>query len=150
MGALGLMQLMPGTVKYTGGRLADVLGTSKPDWSDPETNMALGQEYVEYLLEDPNVNGDLLLMAAAYNAGPGNLAKWRDKLAYDDDPLLFLESMPSRETRDFAERVLASMWIYQQRLNQDSPTLDALAAGGWPQYRPQDDEAVAAASNASN
>ena len=58
--------------------------------------------------------------------------------------------MPSRETRDFAERVLASMWIYQQRLGQDSPTLDALAAGAWPQYRPQDDEAVAAADNASN
>jgi soluble lytic murein transglycosylase len=150
MGALGLMQLMPGTVKYTGGRLADVLGSGKPDWRDPEINMALGQEYVQYLLEDSNVNGDLLLMAAAYNAGPGNLAKWREKFAYDGDPLLFLESMPSRETRDFAERVLASMWIYQQRLGQDSPTLDALAAGAWPQYRPQDDEAVAAADNASN
>jgi soluble lytic murein transglycosylase-like protein len=150
VGALGLMQLMPPTVKYTGARLAEVLGTSKPDWRDPETNMALGQEYVQYLLEDSNVNGDLLLMAAAYNAGPGNLAKWRDKFAYDNDPLLFLESMPSRETHDFAQRVLASMWIYQQRLGQDSPTLDALAAGAWPQYRPQDDEAVAAADNASN
>jgi soluble lytic murein transglycosylase-like protein len=149
MGALGVMQLMPRTIKYAGEQLGDVIGKGKPDWSDPEVNMALGQYYVGYLLEDSNVKGDLLLMAAAYNAGPGNLAKWRDKFAYDDDPLLFLESMPSLETRNFAERVLASMWIYQQRLNQDSPSLDALAAGAWPQYHPQDDEAVAAASNAS-
>lgn len=150
MGALGLLQLMPGTVAYTGQRLAGRLGTSKPDWRNPEVNLALGQEYVRYLLEDPNVNGDLLLMAAAYNAGPGNLAKWRKRIAYDRDPLLFLESIPSRETRDFAERVLASMWIYQQRLGQNSPSLDALAAGAWPRYRPQDAEAVAATADAAN
>jgi hypothetical protein len=42
---------------------------------------------------------------------------------------LLLESLPGAETREFAERVLATYWIYQRLMNQPSPTLDALAAG---------------------
>ena len=32
---------------------------------------------------------------------------------YDDDPLLFIESLPARETRLFIERVLTNFWIYR-------------------------------------
>ena len=50
------------------------------------------------------------------------------------DPLLFIESIPTQQTRIFTERVLANYWIYRQRLSQPSPDLDALAAGRWPTY----------------
>ena len=55
-----------------------------------------------------------------------------------DDPLLFIESLPSRETRDFVEKVVANLWIYRARLGQPLPTLDAVAAGDWPAYTPLD------------
>jgi soluble lytic murein transglycosylase-like protein len=76
------------------------------------------------------------MMAAAYNGGPGNLAKWRRRiLKLTSDPLLFIESMPSRETRDFVERVLSNFWIYRDRFGQKVPTLDAIAAGKTPIYK---------------
>jgi soluble lytic murein transglycosylase len=128
-GATGLMQIMPGTARALGGRVKDL--------HDPATNLALGQEYLRRLLADPAINGDLILMSVAYNAGPGILMKWR--AAYSSsDPLLFLESLPNRETRNFVERVMANYWIYQDRLGQDTPSLDRVAAGGWPVYQPQD------------
>ncbi|MDH3916568.1 MAG: hypothetical protein OEU25_00170, partial [Rhodospirillales bacterium] len=52
----------------------------------------------------------------------------------DDDPLLFIESLPARETRLFIERVLSNFWIYRARLGQPSPSLDSAAAGDWPGY----------------
>ena len=74
----------------------------------------------------------------AYNAGPGNLGKWQRKMRHGGDPLLFIESLPSRETRDFIEKVVANLWIYRARLGQPRPTLDAIAAGDWPAYTPLD------------
>ena len=52
------------------------------------------------------------MMVAAYNGGPGNLSKWQRRIfKTTKDPLMFIESMPSRETRDFVERVLSNFWI---------------------------------------
>src|SRR5262249_37381968 len=100
-GASGLMQLMPATAAALGGRPADL--------HDPATNLALGQKYLRRLLADPAINNNLFLMAVAYNAGPGWLMRWR---AADPtpDPLLFIESLPSQETRNFVERVMANVW----------------------------------------
>jgi soluble lytic murein transglycosylase-like protein len=141
-GASGLMQLMPRTAGIVSGKETAFLGKNRKKLLDPETNLALGQRYIEKLLDDPAVDGDLLRVAAAYNAGPGNLAKWREELE-EEDPLLFLETMPSRETRSVVERVLANFWIYQQRFGQETASLDALAAGDWPHYVPQDDPSLA-------
>ena len=60
-------------------------------------------------------------------------------MGHEDDPLLFIESLPSGETRMFIERVLTNLWIYRARLGQATPSLDALAAGDWPTYMPLDD-----------
>ena len=48
--------------------------------------------------------------------------------------MLFIESVPSRETRAFVERVLTNLWIYRYRLGQPTPSLDAIAACTWPRY----------------
>jgi len=129
-----LMQLMPATAKYLGGR--------RQDLHDPVVNLGLGQEYLRRLLADPAVDNNLFMMAIAYNAGPGTLAKWRAADA-TQDALLFIESLPKDETRTFVERVMANVWIYQQRFGQPTPSLDHIAAGAWPIYQSQDGFAAA-------
>lgn len=132
-GARGVMQLMPATARFVARRTGIGEG-SVGELVQPESNMALGQRYIEMLLADGNVGSDLFRLTAAWNGGPGNLGRWtRDGTAMQDS-LLFIESIPLSETRDFIERVLANLWIYRNRLGQQSPSLDALAAGNWPGY----------------
>lgn len=133
-GARGLMQIMPGTARF----LADDRDDGASDLYDPKENIAMGQQYISHLMDDGAVQGNLLMLVAAYNGGPGKLAEWKRKIDDNNDPLLFLESIPSPETRNFVERVLANMWIYQQRLGQPSPSMDALVSGDWPDYTPVD------------
>lgn len=136
-GARGLMQLMPATATYVADKLTTDLGR-KPDLYEPETNVTLGQHYVRYLLDQKGIENDLILTIAAYNAGPGNLESWRKKLSRIKDPVLFIESIPVRETRHFVEQVLTNYWIYQQRLGQPAPSLEAIAGGRWPVYMAMD------------
>ena len=56
-GAVGLMQLMPATARHFGAK----------DAFDPEQNIAAGTRYVTVLMRE--FDGDLRLVAAAYNAG---------------------------------------------------------------------------------
>lgn len=137
-GALGLMQMMPATAR--------ILGYDPNALKDPAISIEAGEVYIQRLLAERVVGGDLLLMLAAYNAGPGNLAKWKSKVNAGDDALLFLEAMPSRETRKFVRRAMASYWIYQQRLGQETPSLTALASGAWPRYVKQDGTRTASAN----
>ncbi|WP_135081756.1 lytic transglycosylase domain-containing protein [Terasakiella sp. SH-1] len=143
-GAKGLMQLMPGTASF-------VARDRRMRWSkkifEPETNIGLGQRYIKMLLQERHINGDLFHMTAAWNVGPGNLNKWKRGVKYQDDPLLFIESIPSRETRIFIERVLTNFWIYRDRMGQEAPTLDAIASGAWPIYKEQDPASIELARN---
>lgn len=136
-GARGLMQLMPRTASFVARERA-LHGRGKYRLFDPELNLALGQQYIELLMSERGIQSDLFRTATAYNAGPGNLRKWERSLAHGDDPLLFIESLPSRETRAFVERILTNLWIYRDRLGQNSPSLDDIVAGRWPRYEAQD------------
>ncbi len=148
-GATGLMQLMPATARSMARRTGTPLAaaessTERKQLSDPEYNLMLAQEYVQLLLRDDRIKGNLILFAAAYNHGPGAADRWLGaRPEYSDDPLLFLESIPSEESRVFTLRVLTNYWIYRLRLNQPSPDLDALAAGHWPIYTAFDTPAPA-------
>lgn len=82
-GAMGLMQLMPGT--------AALLGVS--DAFDVEQNVAGGVKYLEQCLNQ--FNQDVPLALAAYNAGPGNVVK------YQGCP-------PFAETRNYVASILAA------------------------------------------
>lgn len=131
-GAGGLMQLMPATATAIAGRGAGAR------INDPEYNLSLGQRYLSRLLSQDPVNGNLLYLAAAYNAGPGKLGQWLAANRNNDDPLLFIEALPSRETRAFVERVMTNYWIYRSRLGQSADSLDLLASGQWPAYEGAD------------
>ncbi len=149
VGARGLMQLMPGTASFIASDRT-LRWSKRADLYDPAFNLKLGQKYISMLLDDNKINGDLFLMAAAWNGGPGNLNKWRRGTDDMGDPLFFIESLPSRETRDFIERVLANLWIYRNRLGQPALSLDAVASGVWPIYRALGQKPAQVASNVEN
>ena len=132
-GARGLMQIMPRTASFI-ARDRRYRGAKRRALFDPETNVELGQRYINILLNEPYIGGDLFRMAVAWNAGPGNLRKWQRHSGGEGDPLLFIESIPLRETRIFVERVLTNYWIYRARFGRPAPSLDAVAAGEWPSY----------------
>lgn len=125
-GAKGLMQLLPSTARF-------VLRGEEVALHDPESNIDVGQRYVRQLMKDPSVKNNLFRMAIAYNAGPGNLARWEKQLKdVRHDPLLFIESIPSAETRAFVERVMVNYWIYRARMGQDAPSLEEAATFDTP------------------
>ena len=128
-GAIGLMQLMPQTARQLTHR-----ENVEAALREPETNLELGQRYVQTLLADGEIDNNLVLLAVAYNGGPGNLARWRQEMT-EDDPLLFMETLPAGETRGFIEQVLTNYWIYRLRLGEDTGSLTELASGKWPHYQ---------------
>ena len=133
-GARGLLQLMPATARYMHRNHRAFRGRNRSRLFEPGVNLALGQKYMDYLLSGDIVAGNMIMMIAAYNGGPGNAAKWHRKIPHDADPLVFIESIPARETRLFVKRVLENLWIYRMRLGQKTATLTALAGGRWPNY----------------
>lgn len=144
-GATGLMQLMLRTASYVDGERT-FRSHNRHLLEHPSTNLDIGQKYIRQLLELKNVEGDLLSLTIAYNAGPGNLAKWKDRADMTKDPLLFIESIPLAETRAFVERVLSNYWIYRMRFNQPTPSLDEIAQDRLPIYRPQEADSIRMAS----
>jgi len=136
-GARGLMQLMPRTASFIAGDRR-FRSSKRKTLFDPEINLSMGQDYVALLLKEPTIKNNLFGMVAAWNGGPGNLRKWQRKIKHQNDPLLFIESIPSKETRIFVERVFTNLWIYRNQLGQPTPSLEAIAAGEWPVYTPLD------------
>jgi soluble lytic murein transglycosylase-like protein len=133
-GARGLMQLMPGTARFMAAGTG--YAGQHHDLFEPELNLTLGQNYLAHLMGIDGIGDNLLMICAAYNGGPGNVARWQREIRMSD-PLLFLESIPNRETRQFVEHVVANYWIYRDELGQKASALDAIAAGGWPTYASQ-------------
>lgn len=134
-GAKGLMQLMPDTRDLVNRRIiretpdaASVVG----DMADPAYNFELGQTYLEVLGRMGLTAGLLPKVIAAYNAGPGAVQTWNRTLDDQGDPLLFIESIPYRETRHYVEIVLRNLWMYELRDGQAPASLDAIAQGLWP------------------
>jgi soluble lytic murein transglycosylase len=107
-GAIGLMQMMPATAKMT----AREKGEFNPQrLTDPEYNIRLGTKHLSDLMKE--YNGDVIYMAAAYNAGGGALERWKKnsgRLNKDE----FIESIPYQETRDYVKKVYASAATYRQ------------------------------------
>jgi len=137
VGARGLMQVMPDTARR--------LGVSDPDsLYQPGAALAVGQRYIASLLE--RLDGNLLELGGAYNAGPGAVGRWRTTKAGGDDALLFVESIPVAETRSYVKRLMLYHWLYRRRFGQDAKSLDETASGQWPIYHPG--ESTAALPNA--
>ena len=135
-GANGLMQIMPNTAKKVAKE--NKVNLSDIDMSNPEHNMFLGQQYIVDLLNHPNINNNIIKMLAAYNAGMGTVIKF-EKSFETYDPLLYIESFPTYETRSYIKRVMSNLWLYRARLNQPLTSMQELANSEWPLYNSEDE-----------
>lgn len=141
-GARGLMQIMPATASYIAGD-PSFRREGAQRLHDPALSLELAQRYMLALARMDAVGGDLLRLLAAYNAGPGNVARWQPAARHRADPLFYVESIPIEETRHYVQRVLAYSWIYASRLGLPSASLDTLARGGFPRFAAPEDVAAA-------
>jgi soluble lytic murein transglycosylase-like protein len=105
VGAKGLLQLMPAT----GKRVASWLGVklnSAEELFNPDLNIKLGVKYMQVLFK--NWNGNIVLVASEYNAGPKPANRWKklfDKYPFD----VAIESISYGETRHYVKRVQGNL-----------------------------------------
>ena len=134
VGARGLMQIMPATASFI-TKDSTLRKKGKSKLFDVELNLKIGQMYIEYLLNFPNVKENLFKFLLAYNAGPGNLKKQEERIINpNDDPLFFIEAINLKESRIYIKRVMANFWIYRNKLNQESESLEDIINDKWPIY----------------
>jgi soluble lytic murein transglycosylase len=105
-GAVGLLQLMPGTGEEMAARLG-VPWRGEATLRDPETNLRLGAAYLRRLLD--RFDGQAAFAVAAYNAGPERVKAWRWRAA-DADATTAILREGFAETRRHVHRVLTTTY----------------------------------------
>tara|TARA_R100001244_G_scaffold96522_7_gene72326 strand:- start:22871 stop:24613 length:1743 start_codon:yes stop_codon:yes gene_type:complete len=130
--AIGLMQVRPGSA----GDIAKANGLTfnEADLYKPSTNLEYGQSYLEYLGRSSITEGKLPKIAAAYNAGPGAVQRWNSEIKDNNDPLLFMESIPYVETRGYVSIILRNYWMYEKQAGIQSVSARALSQNQWPGF----------------
>ncbi len=113
-GAMGLMQLMPATAKQTASKIKYKYKNSRQLY-EPETNIALGTAYLKEMLE--KYDGNLIMAASAYNAGPHRVKRWRPEEGCMPGEF-WAETIPFTETRRYVRRALFYSVIYQWRMGE--------------------------------
>jgi tetratricopeptide (TPR) repeat protein len=106
-GAIGLMQLLPGTAQEVARSLGIRYERARLD--DPEYNVRLGTQYLAQMLR--RFDGRAEDALSAYNAGPGRITQWRQRPEYRDRDV-FMEHIPFRETRHYVKVVQQNTRIY--------------------------------------
>ena len=108
-GAIGLMQIMPSTGKSMARRLG-IRRFSSSNLFNPELNIRLGCYYISQLMK--TFKGQLELVAAAYNGGPGRVNGWIKRFG-DEEIDEFVEDIPYPETRRHVKKTIATYEIYR-------------------------------------
>lgn len=119
VGARGLMQLMPGTASRVARRI-DWPAPSASDLNNPATNVTLGSRYLADMLA--NWSGNIALATASYNAGPNKVAQWLPATTMPAD--IWIATIPYTETREYVQRVMSHMTVFQYRLSEHASRLD--------------------------
>ena len=109
-GAMGLMQLMPGTARYTERTFFDEQNLSRSQILDESTNVRLGTMYIR--IHEAHASDQTPLALAGYNAGPSPLQSWFERFG-DRGVDAFVESITYRETRGYVRKVMTSYITYQ-------------------------------------
>ena len=118
-GALGLLQILPGTAKEVAGRAG--LEYSKVRLTaDAGYNATLGARYLSEQID--RFDGSYILTFIAYNAGPRRADEWVKRYGNPkgksiEDVVDFVELIPFAETRSYVQRVMENYQVYKWRLN---------------------------------
>lgn len=106
--ARGLMQIGPTTGKWASEEL-NIENYNENMLFIPETNIKIGTWYLSKLRKEFGANIDLIL--AAYNAGSGNVQKWRLDSIYSKDGIN-LDNIPFKETAQYLVKVKSNLKVY--------------------------------------
>ena len=114
-GARGLLQLtIDAARKYAAG--AGVSNLTESQLYQPDTSIALGAEYIETLHKMfPEV---LEAIAASYNGGEDNVARWL-KRSKHQDPGVFTAEIGFEETKGYVQKVMSNYRAYQELYTAD-------------------------------
>ena len=107
-GAMGLLQMMPGTAAMT----AKAAGRAVPkgdELKDPAINVPLAALHLREVLDKSEGRWQMAL--AAYNAGFRAVTRWRPPATMDAD--VWIENIPYNETRTYVQRILFHVGVYQ-------------------------------------
>ncbi len=119
-GAVGLMQLMPGTAKQMARKHKAKYKNSR-DLVDPKLNVFLGTAYLRYLMD--KFDNNRVLVAVGYNAGPGRAINWASKDGKTRDVAQYVENIPFKETRQYVQNVILYDAIYYKLINNKEKPL---------------------------
>ena len=123
-GARGLMQIMPGTGRDVARSLGIRGHSTERMVRNPSYNARLGTAYLSQLAG--RFDGNVVLMAIGYNAGPGRAEEWQvrfgdpRRLDAAFDIVDWIEHIPFRETRNYVMRVTESLPIYRALLGREA------------------------------
>lgn len=134
-GALGLMQLLPGTAREIARKMG-LLPFVSDRLFDPSYNITIGSKYLSSLVT--RFNGSYVLATAGYNAGPGRVRQWLSAFGYPGGSyrniINWIEVIPLSETRNYVQHVMGNMQVYRYILAGRKPTPlsleDDLSRGG--------------------
>lgn len=116
-GAMGLMQVMPGTARD----MARDIGVSYEQrrLTEPAYNIPLGTAYLSKGQRE--LDNNMIYATAGYNAGINRVKQWLDE-GKDSLPLdVWIETIPYTETRKYVKNVMAYSVIYADKLGLTSP-----------------------------
>jgi len=108
--ALGLLQI----TLATGRRF----GAKKKNLFEPEKNVEVASKYLTELMR--KLDGNIPYILAAYNAGPMKLKNWTERYI-TPDPILFIDLLPYRETREYVASILRNYYWYRRLHEEKSP-----------------------------
>ncbi len=123
VGALGFMQLMPGTAKLVAKELG-IKYEQKKLISDINYNVRLGSFYIKKLIDE--FNGSEMLAIASYNAGPNATKRWINefydpRLEKDYNKIVdWIELITYSETRNYVQRIIENMIVYKYLMSRNN------------------------------
>ncbi|MBS1983919.1 MAG: lytic transglycosylase domain-containing protein [Bdellovibrionales bacterium] len=124
--AQGLLQVLPSTAR-------GIKRNAK--LSNYAHNIQVGAKYFLSLVR--TFDGSVEKALASYNAGQGTMRKWEARYAFipyhADDPQLFVDLIPFRETRDYVSSIMRNAYWYHRlypdmtaSLTSETPTSPVL------------------------
>jgi soluble lytic murein transglycosylase len=107
--AYGLMQLVMDTAQRTAARIGVSPPSTVEELFNPQLNIKLGTAYLRTQLD---AYGRVEYAAAAYNAGPGRVVRWKTELPSEIDE--WAEAVPFKETRQYIQGIIRNTLQYQR------------------------------------
>jgi soluble lytic murein transglycosylase len=121
--ARGMMQFIPATANDVAAELK-LTNFNQDDLYDAGTAILFGSQYLSSLFKQFPDQPDAV--AAAYNGGADNMARWRTR-SKSEEPDRYVAEIGYAQSKDYVYRVMTNFWNYQRLYDSQ---LRPLSSGG--------------------